>query len=77
LEVVDEGVGIPPKELKQVFEEFYRASNVKASEFKGSGVGLSLAKVIVLRHGGRIWAENVREGGARFVVELPKKTSYD
>jgi signal transduction histidine kinase len=75
LEVADEGVGIPNKEMKQIFDEFYRASNVRSAAFEGSGVGLSLVKVIVLRHGGRIWAENIREGGARFIVELPKETN--
>lgn len=74
IEVSDEGVGIPNKEMKQIFDEFYRASNVKGTEIKGSGVGLSLVKMIVARHGGKIWAENSKEGGAKFIIDLPKKT---
>jgi signal transduction histidine kinase len=75
LEIADEGVGIPAKELRQVFDEFYRASNVKDSEISGSGVGLSLAKMIIARHNGRIWAENNKDKGARFIVDLPKEAS--
>ena len=72
IEVNDNGIGIPYKELSKIFNEFYRASNVKGTGVKGSGVGLSLVKEIVKRHEGKIWAENNEEQGSKFIVELPK-----
>jgi len=71
IEVSDNGIGIPEKELKDIFKEFYRASNTKSSGIKGSGVGLSLVKEIIKQHRGRIWAENRPKGGSKFVIELP------
>ena len=72
----DEGPGIPDENLETIFERFY-TSRPKGQAFGGnSGLGLSIARQIVLAHGGRIWAENRRdpEGktlGARFLVSLP------
>jgi signal transduction histidine kinase len=72
MEVTDTGIGIPPKDLPKLFDEFYRGSNV---ESKGSGLGLSIAKRIIIAHGGKIWAEspNPETGsGSKFVFTLPK-----
>ncbi len=55
VEVLDEGIGIPPQDLPHVFDDFFRASNV---ETKGTGLGLSIAKRIIEAHGGRIWVES-------------------
>ena len=74
IEVSDTGIGIPQDELRQVFEEFFRASN--NVESKGSGLGLSIAKRIVEAHGGQIWAESpcVESGkGCKFTFTIPKK----
>ncbi len=71
-EVVDTGIGIPPKDLPRLFDEFYRGSNV---ESKGSGLGLSIARRIITAHGGKIWAESpVPETGrgSKFVFIIPK-----
>jgi two-component system sensor histidine kinase KdpD len=69
VEVADRGPGIPPDALPRLFEPFYRVS--KAGQPKGTGLGLAVAKGIVEAHGGRIWAENRAEGGARFAFTLP------
>jgi len=72
VEVMDTGIGIPPDDLPQVFEDFFRASNV---EVKGTGLGLSIVRRIVEAHGGRIWAESPcpESGiGCRFAFTLPK-----
>lgn len=66
--VSDHGVGIPASELENIFEKFHR---VKASGAPGTGLGLSICKGIVEAHQGRIWAEQRREGGARFIFTLP------
>jgi len=69
--VTDTGVGIPPDALERVFERFFRADNARRSSTGGSGLGLAIVKAMIEAHGGRIWAENVPGGGARFTFSLP------
>ncbi len=69
--VEDKGPGIPAENLETVFERFY-TSRPKGTAFGGnSGLGLSIARQIVEAHAGRIHAENMPDGGARFTVRLP------
>ena len=70
LSVVDEGVGIPAEELEVVFDKFVQSSKTKSGA-GGTGLGLAICREIVHQHGGRLWAENNPEGGARFVMLLP------
>ncbi len=70
LRVDDEGCGIPEGELDTIFESFYQSSRTRTSA-GGTGLGLAICREIVLAHGGRIWAENRPEGGARFSVFWP------
>ncbi len=73
VEVVDTGIGIPPKDLPRLFDEFCRGSNV---EVKGSGLGLSISKRIIVAHGGKIWAESpyLPDGrGSKFIFTIPKQ----
>jgi signal transduction histidine kinase len=73
VEFIDTGIGIPPKDLPKLFDEFYRGSNV---ESKGSGLGLSITRRIILAHGGKIRAESpVTETGlgSKFVFTIPKQ----
>ncbi|HVU20841.1 MAG TPA: stimulus-sensing domain-containing protein [Rhizomicrobium sp.] len=69
--VEDEGPGIPPENLETIFQRFYTERPQEHGFGKNSGLGLSIARQIVLSTGGRIWAENRENGGARFIVELP------
>lgn len=66
--VRDTGVGIAPEDLPRVFERFYKA---RGSRSGGAGLGLAIAKHIVLAHGGRIWAESAPGQGSTFYVALP------
>jgi two-component system NtrC family sensor kinase len=68
--VCDNGYGIGPEALKQVFEPFYtRRPGARAP---GTGLGLSITHAIIENHGGRIRAESEGAGlGSRFTVELP------
>jgi two-component system sensor histidine kinase ChvG len=71
--VEDEGPGIPEENLETIFNRFYTERPPDKEFGNNSGLGLSIARQIVQRAGGRIWAEN-RGGditGARFIVELP------
>jgi two-component system sensor histidine kinase BaeS len=69
LSVRDDGPGIPPEDLPQVFDRFYRARNVRDSG--GSGLGLAIVREIVERHGGEVRAERGEPRGAVFTVEMP------
>lgn len=71
LEVRDHGEGIPEQLRDKVFERFYRADNSRNRETGGSGLGLSIVKTIVERHGGAIMNFETTGGGATFRVELP------
>lgn len=70
--VSDTGIGIPAEALEHLFEEFYRAPNARANERDGTGLGLSFAKQVVERHGGRIWVRNNPDRGSTFGFTLPK-----
>lgn len=69
IEIADRGLGIPPDELTQVFEKFYRVRRSDGSS--GTGLGLSICKGIVEVHDGRIWATNRSSGGTIVIVSLP------
>ncbi|MBN2351075.1 MAG: HAMP domain-containing histidine kinase [Spirochaetales bacterium] len=68
--VADSGDGIPPEDLKHIWERFYRGRNSAGT--RGFGLGLSLARAIVEAHGGEIRAESEPGRGARFTFRLPK-----
>ncbi len=71
ISVSDEGIGIPQDKLEKVFDRFYQVSQGPARRFGGLGIGLSLCKEIVEKHGGRIWAESDGPGkGATFHIAL-------
>lgn len=69
--VSDNGPGIPPEALANVFERFYRADKSRSREDGGSGLGLAIARQLAIAQGGTLTAENRPEGGARFTLILP------
>ena len=71
LAVADRGPGLPEEEKERIFEKFYRIRKPGVKAQAGTGLGLAICQAIVAAHGGRIWAENRAEGGARFCVALP------
>ena len=73
LVVEDSGIGIPEERLHTIFEQFYQVDGSSTREVGGQGVGLAICQDIVSWHDGRIWAENVPGGGARFTVLLPRR----
>ncbi len=69
--VTDTGEGIPPESVTRVFDRFYRADSARQSVTGGSGLGLAIVRAIVEAHGGKVWAENNPNGGARILFTLP------
>jgi signal transduction histidine kinase len=67
--VEDSGEGIAPESLRRLFDRFWRADPARSAS--GSGLGLAIARGLVEAQGGRIWAENRRNGGARVSFTLP------
>ncbi|MFH1118638.1 MAG: HAMP domain-containing sensor histidine kinase [Bacteroidota bacterium] len=72
IEVIDNGLGIPEEELHLIFNEFYRASNVKTQVKDGTGLGLAISKQIIDNHGGKIWVDSKLNLGTTFSLLLKK-----
>jgi signal transduction histidine kinase len=71
LSVADTGPGIPEGELEAIFGQFVQSTATEAVSHGGAGLGLAIARKLVLLHGGRIWAESNVGDGARFTFTLP------
>ena len=71
IEIIDKGVGIPKNEQKLIFNEFYRASNVKRVEKTSSGFGLSLVKQVIDKHHGKISIESDMNSGTKISLLIP------
>jgi signal transduction histidine kinase len=69
--VADRGIGIADDELEQVFDRMYRARNDAVSATHGAGLGLTIARTIISRHGGDIWAASNLGEGSTFTFVLP------
>jgi len=70
LQFADNGPGIPPEHLSHLFEPFFTTKPVG----QGTGLGLSISYGIVERHGGKLTAESLPDGGAQFILSLPLET---
>ncbi len=69
--VKDTGIGLTPEEARQVFDRFWRADNSRTRDTGGLGIGLSLVKEIVQRHGGWVQVDGRKGEGATFIIHLP------
>ena len=67
IKICDEGPGISPIDIQKIFNPFYSRRD------GGTGLGLTIAKKIVLDHSGNLWVQNSPEGGAIFSINLPRK----
>ena len=73
--IKDEGIGIPRKDRKHVFERFFRAKN--AIHFQGTGIGLNIVKHHIEKFGGTIHFKSIENKGTIFTIKLPLKTNIN
>ena len=71
ISIKDTGIGIPPEDMPKLFTRFFRTENATKMETEGSGLGLYIAKNIINRHGGTIWAESILGRGTTVYFTFP------
>jgi len=72
ISVRDEGVGIPKADFEKLFQPFFRGKTILELDNKGTGLGLYIARLIIEKHGGKIWAESEIGKGSNFKFSLPR-----
>jgi signal transduction histidine kinase len=75
ISVIDDGIGIPAKDLPHVFERFYQVESHLTRKHGGMGLGLSVAKMMVEMHGGKITVQSLPGKGSNFTITLPVDSS--
>jgi len=73
--VIDSGTGIKKEDQERIFEPFCQLDNPPTREKGGTGLGLTLVKQIIEKHGGQIWVESEYGKGSRFIFTLPLATA--
>ncbi|OJV15272.1 MAG: hypothetical protein BGO27_02050 [Alphaproteobacteria bacterium 33-17] len=74
--ITDDGMGIPKKELEEIFKPFVQSTLTKTGA-GGTGLGLTISRDIIKAHRGKIWAENVEPSGAKFTFTIPALTEFE
>jgi two-component system sensor histidine kinase SenX3 len=71
--VIDQGIGIEPRDLDRIFERFYRADRARSRATGGTGLGLAIVKHIATNHGGRVDVTSTVGVGSTFTLRLPAR----
>ena len=77
IKIIDNGIGIPEKDLTRIFERFYRVDKSRTREMGGTGLGLSIAKEILDQNDGSISIKSIVEKGTEVVIRIPTKTKKE
>ncbi len=72
IKISDKGIGIPPDDVDHIFERFYTVDKARSRRLGGAGLGLSIVKTIIQKHGGTIRATSTLQVGTTFIISLPK-----
>lgn len=73
ISVEDTGIGMTKRDIDNIFERFYRSDHVRDRKINGHGLGLSIAKLIILKHTGNIRVRSQYTKGSSFIVTIPKR----
>ena len=71
ISIIDQGCGIPEKDLNRIFERFYRVDKARSRELGGTGLGLAIVKHIVNAHGAEISVQSALDKGSTFTIKIP------
>lgn len=71
IKIKDYGIGIPDNDIKNIFQEYFRAQNAINKVKNGTGLGLAIVQNIIEKHNGKIWTESKLGKGTTFFIELP------
>lgn len=77
IQVQDKGVGIRPEDVPHIFDRFYRSADARGGKAGGAGLGLSIAKWIIEKHGGNFEVISRVDIGTRVTIELPHITKTE
>ncbi|HZX46711.1 MAG TPA: hybrid sensor histidine kinase/response regulator [Clostridia bacterium] len=75
ISVKDTGIGIPEEKVGLIFERFSQVDNILTRKNEGSGIGLTVVKMLTEMHGGRVYVHSQYKKGSEFVVELPENSN--
>src|SRR6185295_1505583 len=73
ISVIDQGIGIDPRDLDRIFERFYRADRARSRATGGTGLGFAIVKHIATNHGGRVDVTSTVGLGSTFTLRLPAR----
>ena len=71
LSITDQGLGIPRKDLRHVFDRFFRVDKARSRKQGGTGLGLAISKEVINLLGGQIWVNSTEGKGSTFYIALP------
>lgn len=75
IDVVDQGIGIPARDLERVFERFYRVDRARSRDTGGTGLGLAIVRHVVQNHQGEVDVTSREGKGSRFTLRFPDRRS--
>ena len=76
IEVEDEGIGIPARDLDRIFERFYRVDRARSRETGGTGLGLAIVRHVATNHGGDVSVRSREGEGSVFTLRIPLEQEH-